>query len=298
MFRSIIKLAASGVFGLFKLIFKIFVWIFIAPLIFLIGTLGFFKGFFIYLGYMMVLFALFIKIFEEQAANVAWDHMTNYTSLSQSEQLKLLDMAEMAAYAYVTDAYATDHLENLKRKGYSILEPAHVNDYGLTYVTLKKDNTIYLSFRGSTTISDWADDIKMIAGKAEEHMARFRNAANVTLDLIRRYPDCNIVLIGHSLGGSTVQYVLNNVNHNNIVAAYTFNPLGIPGDIPRYCSHKLTDVVHEADIAQLTMGDKHIVGRGILVKWENLDSMISQHSIENTIYSMKYYCHQLTPYKF
>ncbi len=288
------KGVGKGILGyLFVLLGHAIRIIFIWPWNFLTKSMGYFKGFFIYLAYIMVVFSAFIKWFDHQASKVAWKKMENFSTLSYSERATIIDMAEIAAYAYVTDSNAHVHLSYLHNKGYTPLENPHINNTGLTYVTLQKGNTIYLAFRGSTTIDDWDTDARMILSLTTTRNTRFAEAANVAHRLLRIYPDKNLVVVGHSLGGAMVQYVVNVLPDKRLTRAYTFNPLGIPNGVTRTGTNKLIDVVHEADIAQLVMGEKHVVGRGILVHGTpegneiEIKHLLSQHSLEKSIANMR-----------
>lgn len=296
---------SQGILGtLIKLLWRVLIILLVWPLKFLTRTMGVFMGFFIYLGYFMVLYAAFISLFEYQASKVPWTHMTDFSSLSWNERDTIISMAEMSAYAYVTDSDASSYLNRLRSKGYETFGRPHINEEGLTYVTLKKGNTIYLAFRGSDSVEDWETDAKMIFGLITTNTDRFISARNVAEDLLASNPGKNLVLVGHSLGGAMVQYVVNELPSSRITRAYTFNPLGIPDGVARTCTNKLTDVIHEADIAQLVMGEKHVVGRGILVRGKysesgneelGLTDLVDQHSIKLSIMNMRSQHEQMCP---
>ncbi len=278
---------------LFNIIFFIFKLLLIYPLVFLTRSCGLFIGLCWYAAYFMILFYSFIMAFQHLASNVPWKDMVAFHNLSRSQQAKIIDMAELAAYVYDPEDKEQEHFKALQAKGYTTLEEPHINAGGLTYATLQKDNTIYLAFRGSITPFDFIVDIAMICDLTTTDNERFTSARGVAGYFLTRYPDKNLVLVGHSLGGSMVQYVLASLPNSRIKAAYTFNPIGIPDGIERHPSNKLIDVIQEADIAQLVMGKKHVVGQGIILRQTykgtdpGLTDLISQHSIENAIKNMK-----------
>lgn len=129
-------------------------------------------------------------------------------------------------------------------------------------------------------------------------MGRFTVALRVTRELLGKYPKHHFVLVGHSLGGATVQYVLRHISSSRL-KGYTVNPIGLPGKIGIIPEKRLVDIVHEADIAQTIMLDSRLVGRGILVRghftkqsdgtWTpdfSLLSAASQHSVNKTLKNM------------
>lgn len=164
---------------------------------------------------------------------------------------------------------------------------------------LEIENTVYILFRGSMTLADALDDGQMIFSDEKlEHMGRFTVALRVTRELLGKYPKHHFVLVGHSLGGATVQYVLRHISSSRL-KGYTVNPIGLPGKIGIIPEKRLVDIVHEADIAQTIMLDSRLVGRGILVRghftrqsddtWTpdfSLLSAASQHSVNKTLKNM------------
>ena len=264
---------------------------------------------------MLIVFGVFIKLFEQEVVDKSpWNSMTLFHTLPYKERQELIDMTEMASFVYLdTNAWGND-LIRLQDKGYFLLEKPNLNDGGLTYALMARanrslnspnpgnleiENTVYILFRGSMTLADALDDGQMIFSDEKlEHMGRFTVALRVTRELLGKYPKHHFVLVGHSLGGATVQYVLRHISSSRL-KGYTVNPIGLPGKIGIIPEKRLVDIVHEADIAQTIMLDSRLVGRGILVRghftrqsddtWTldfSLLSAASQHSVNKTLKNM------------
>ena len=304
VFTRLIKFFGSTAFTLLKLPYQIISKIF-----------GPFVAFFLYIPMMLIVFGVFIKLFEQEVVDKSpWNSMTLFHTLPYKERQELIDMTEMASFVYLdTNAWGND-LIRLQDKGYFLLEKPNLNDGGLTYALMARanrslnspnpgnleiENTVYILFRGSMTLADALDDGQMIFSEEKlEHMGRFTVALRVTRELLGKYPKHHFVLVGHSLGGATVQYVLRHISSSRL-KGYTVNPIGLPGKIGIIPEKRLVDIVHEADIAQTIMLDSRLVGRGILVRchftrqsddtWTpdfSLLSAASQHSVNKTLKNM------------
>ena len=304
VFTRLIKFFGSTAFTLLKLPYQIISKIF-----------GPFVAFFLYIPMMLIVFGVFIKLFEQEVVDKSpWNSMTLFHTLPYKERQELIDMTEMASFVYLdTNAWGND-LIRLQDKGYFLLEKPNLNDGGLTYALMARanrslnspnpgnleiENTVYILFRGSMTLADALDDGQMIFSDEKlEHMGRFTVALRVTRELLGKYPKHHFVLVGHSLGGATVQYVLRHISSSRL-KGYTVNPIGLPGKIGIIPEKRLVDIVHEADIAQTIMLDSRLVGRGILVRghftrqsddtWTpdfSLLSAASQHSVNKTLKNM------------
>ena len=304
VFARLIKFFGSTAFTLLKLPYQIISKIF-----------GPFVAFFLYIPMMLIVFGVFIKLFEQEVVDKSpWNSMTLFHTLPYKERQELIDMTEMASFVYLdTNAWGND-LIRLQDKGYFLLGKPNLNDGGLTYALMARanrslnspnpgnleiENTVYILFRGSMTLADALDDGQMIFSDEKlEHMGRFTVALRVTRELLGKYPKHHFVLVGHSLGGATFQYVLRHISSSRL-KGYTVNPIGLPGKIGIIPEKRLVDIVHEADIAQTIMLDSRLVGRGILVRghftrqsddtWTpdfSLLSAASQHSVNKTLKNM------------
>ena len=236
VFARLIKFFGSTAFTLLKLPYQIISKIF-----------GPFVAFFLYIPMMLIVFGVFIKLFEQEVVDKSpWNSMTLFHTLPYKERQELIDMTEMASFVYLdTNAWGND-LIRLQDKGYFLLEKPNLNDGGLTYALMARansslnspnpgnleiENTVYILFRGSMTLADALDDGQMIFSDEKlEHMGRFTVALRVTRELLGKYPKHHFVLVGHSLGGATVQYVLRHISSSRL-KGYTVNPIGLPGKI-------------------------------------------------------------------
>jgi len=278
---------------------------------------GQFVAFFLYLPVLVVLFGVFIQLFEQEVVNKSpWKSMTYFHTLPHAERQNLVDMAELASFVYLGPEVWGKQFHSLQDKGFYLYEKPSINDEGLTYAVLGKTHyshhapnageqevstkDIYIVFRGSETAADWIDDSQMVLSDEHlQHMGRFIVALGVVKHIMSLVPqETNIILVGHSLGGATVQYILQNISSTRL-RGFTINPIGLPGKVGITRDNRLTDIVHEADIAQTIMLDSRRVGRGILVRgkfsrqkdgtWTPDFSLLSaagQHSIDNTLSNM------------
>lgn len=227
---------------------------------------GFFIGTIISVTIFMLCFAGCIGFIQSVVNNSA--PMTkHYHQLQKKDQKHLLDMTKISCLSYVNNREAFMGLKKeLAQEGYIVTENIKINDKGLTYVSLKQGNSIYISFRGSTKKEDFIDDGIIIITKELQHMGRFVNAKDIVEKFLKEYPDKNIILVGHSLGGSVVQYVLKH-NKSERLKGYTVNPFALPGDVSLTTDARLTDIIHEADIAQTVLLKSRVIGiQRILVR--------------------------------
>lgn len=261
---------------------------------------GPFIGMCIYIPLCMICFAGVIKYLQGVVKKSPYHNLALFHTLEKSQRQRLIDVVEMASFSYVNDVTtAHERLSSLRSKGYEIFETPHINDGGLTYVTLTKGNEIFVVFRGSTTTGDFLDDLQLLtSGDNVEHMGRFVVGNNAVTKILKENPQKNVVVIGHSLGGSVVQYVILH-NPSSRLTGYTINPFGMPGKTHGH-SIRITDIIHEADVAQLVMLDNRLAGessimvRGVFKKsitgeWVptfDLTSTVQQHSIDNLFNNM------------
>jgi hypothetical protein len=91
-----------------------------------------------------------------------------------------------------------------------------------TYVD-DQDNSIVISIRG-TVVSDYNDiisDIGIVGGDNEILLQRISEYKKIIDKTIEKYPNYNVVLTGHSLGGYLVQEL---VKHYDTFQGIVFNP--------------------------------------------------------------------------
>lgn len=305
MMEFIIKM--FGTKGALGLLWKLFVLIFRiiytpAKLIFKAST---FIGIVAYIVTSMLVFAFIIAFFQNVNDNSPWKGgMITFNSLQGKapsdpcSQDSLIHMALIAAYAY-SDTY----LPELEALGYHETD-ARMREGDLVYVTLEKGQSIYIGFRGTDEEVDVRDDLLIAA--SDSAVERLTVARMIVEKIRAANPHKNIVIVGHSLGGSAVQYVVwwyHEVKRECPAnfRAYTFNPYAFPygSSVVRVSpAELLIDVVHEGDIAQVVRQKNRVVGQGILVqgmydagsgKWLPVDlhNTVSQHSIKGLIANMR-----------
>lgn len=265
----------------------------------------------LYVPLMFILFGCFIKFFKYQVVDKSpWGtSMTLFHTLPYDERQELIDMTEMAAFVYF-DSDAPQRLRILKQKGYQPTKMYKMREGGLNYFVMEKGNVFYVLFRGTAiNKGDILDDVNILASSEKlSSLGRFLEALDISRQLIKQYPQYQFVFIGHSLGGSTVQYVMKNLGAGEYpnLKAYTVNPFGLPAGCEKVKDNRMVDIVHEADIAQTVTLDNRVFGKGILVrgkytlqqngKWKpdfaapvgfSITDSISQHSVSKTLENMK-----------
>jgi hypothetical protein len=151
------------------------------------------------------------------------------------------------------------------------------------------DDKLVIVFRGTNDFKDVGADAKMVFRSLS---SQHREAVNYFEYIVNKYKDSygddNVVLTGHSLGGSLAQYVA----YKNNVKAVTFCAYGIKNSLPRY----------ENDDTKLALADKNIknygnnrdpifmsniknqIGQNLVIKDDHKfykDGIKSRHSIPN-----------------
>ncbi len=301
----IIKLlGAKGLLGLIWKLFKVTVYIIFFPARTLFKK-SVFIGAVAYVVTAMLLYAFVIHFFKGvddnspwQRSMIAFNSLQNIQPGNPYEQGNLIQMAMIADYAY-SDTY----LPELEESGYRPIG-TRKKEGDLVYVILEKGNAVYIGFRGTDEEADVVDDF--LIATTETDIERFTIARLIVEKTRAAHPQKDIVITGHSLGGSAVQYVVwwySQVKHQCPAKfrAYTFNPYAFPyGDkvIRVSPAELLTDVVQEGDIAQVVGQKNRVIGQGILVeslydagkdRWLPVDlhDTVGQHSLKRLISNMK-----------
>lgn len=130
---------------------------------------------------------------------------------------------EQKKYAYLSDvAYKTGG--NRSREVY--LRKTVGDEYKIDRELSNKNHSVihdgnktYVSFRGTANASDIATDAALAFG-AENKTKRFRDSQNLLDSVIKKYGRENLVLTGHSLGGS----IASTLGRKNDIEAHVFNP--------------------------------------------------------------------------
>ena len=181
-------------------------------------------------------------------------------------------LREEPRVGYVTTAELTSEIDN---SGYKITEKTNVDaehSNGLNAARLEPlddKSPIIISFRGTDSFRDLLSDLHLtLTGRVEK---KLRNEAyKFYTDTKERFPDREIVLVGHSLGGHLAQYVGAKAYGNDILLRQsrslhvrTFNtaPLNTangrwlqtayPGVFGQFCNYRLdSDIVSRTPVQQ------------------------------------------------
>lgn len=228
-----------------------------------------------------------IEVIED--AEPAWGDMDAFDSLSYSEKEKLYNIGLVAESAYLDED--SDSERQLQSNGYDVLN-RYPNPSGMSIVVLrnKNDNNIYIGFAGTKIglNSDTLFDLKR-SGTVDDKLVRgrFKAATELTKAIMKQYPNQTINIIGHSLGGSTVQHVLNEISSSRL-KGFTVNPFVLPGNNGIVEDPRLVDIVHQGDFAQWYGNDSaRRVGRGILIRANVFERQTGQHSMAETLEEMR-----------
>lgn len=205
-----------------------------------------------------------VKVIED--VEPAWGDMDDFKSLPCPEKKKLFNMALLAEYAYLDSD--SDSLKQLVGQGFYNIQTLP-NPAGMSIVVMgnKNDNNLYIAFagtKGGSSVADIHDNIDIAT--SDKNPARFGVAKRYVESIMNEYPGKNVCIVGHSLGGSTVQYVLGAISSNKL-QGYTINPYALPGTNGIIEDPRLVDVVHEDDIAQRVHPDyARRIGRGVYIQ--------------------------------
>lgn len=179
----------------------------------------------------------------------------------------LIEKAKLAEYVYNETPR-----QNIESMGFFIFEPVR-NLNKLTYSVLyREEGTIYIIFRGTNDADDIEADINIItSGNKEITIPHFEEALYIT----RHYSQqrLRIVLVGHSLGGAAVQYVLYKLK-SPMIQGYIYNPIGLPGNLGVINDQRLTEVVNSFEIAQIVKENSCVQGRRIVIDWDWKDVLL------------------------
>lgn len=202
-----------------------------------------------------------LNVLDKNTPQVAPTKAIDYESLPCSDKAKYLEMARLGQFSYYDNPQVASEL---KKDGYS-LEKWNINNGGLTYAILKKGDVSYITFRGTTTIEDGLDDANILfSGKNLDSIGQFITARQVVQNYMNEHPGEKIVLIGHSLGGSTVQSVMSHLPSKNI-QGYTFNSYGLPGNQGKRVDDRITDIFHRNDLVHNRLKNSRLYGKKQIV---------------------------------
>lgn len=131
------------------------------------------------------------------------------------------------------DLASTSEVKNWQILNYckvKTVEPSLDNCAEFSAMTFKNDNNIVISYRGTDfeDVGDWTQDIcyGLIGATGQEDEAQ-----KYALTVAKKYPNSNIYITGHSLGGFLAQIggasLLNSKYKNNVKEITYFNGMGL-----------------------------------------------------------------------
>ena len=106
------------------------------------------------------------------------------------------NLKQCAIYAY--------HENNTLPPNYKCLETKHNTKTGFEACVISDGEQVIISFCGSNSFPDYINDISMGIKKLP---AQTNDALNLYKKVKEEYPNSEIILTGHSLGGSLAQIV-------------------------------------------------------------------------------------------
>ena len=162
------------------------------------------------------------------------DNARPYGTFTSNERVKamgldgdvgiVMDAANLSGMAY-SDADA------LSKSGWTQVQTASA-DNGFHAKAFEKDGKIMVAFRGSDDAADLTSDFQMLAGRVPE---QFENAKDFVAQIKEMYPDAQIIVTGHSLGGALTEMVASEYDD---VLGLTFDAVGTRGIV---AANGLTD---------------------------------------------------------
>ena len=178
-------------------------------------------------------------------------------------------LKQLAIYSY---NFNNKYLPN----GY-YLEGISSERNGFFACVLKKENEIVIVFRGTELKdkNDIKDDLKMFLSKMP---LQAQSAENLYNYVKNEYPNHNIILVGHSLGGSLAQITA--AIHN--LEAVTFNAFGVGHilkDLKNIHTNKIVNYCNQDDPIT-TMNKSLHVGKCYILQTRK-DNNVFVHFIES-----------------
>ena len=177
-------------------------------------------------------------------------------------------------------AYGGDKAYN----GWNVLTDSNGNSLttdlpnGFHAKAYEKDGRIVVAFRGSDDAADLASDFAMLSGRTPQQL----EDAVAFVDRIKaQYPDANIVVTGHSLGGSLTEMVASRYED---VVGITFDAVGTKGIVEATGgalkdNHNTVNYIVHGDV--ISNADAHV---GQVVVVSNItkgNELLSPHAIGN-----------------
>jgi len=159
---------------------------------------------------------------------------------------------------------------NYPPAGYRVIDYAENKNTGFYADVLSDGNNIIVAYRGTESGQDIRNDIAMAKSKIP---AQTTDALKIYDKVKREHPNADIVVTGHSLGGSLAE-IVSGIRGN---LAVTFNAYGV-GDMFRNKNalkeNNVVNYVNEYDAVSMVNGQNHIgeiytVSNDCKYPWEN-----------------------------
>ena len=160
---------------------------------------------------------------------------TELSSLTSSTVLLGINLSGQVedTYSYLFyNLASTNEISDWKLINYTKINTYNIMRKGamFTAMTFKRNNDIVIAYRGTDfdDIGDWAQDIQygIIGRSGQEELAR-----EYGVKIAETFPNCNIYVTGHSLGGYLAQIggaaILESPYKNNVNEIGYFNGMGL-----------------------------------------------------------------------
>ncbi len=151
-------------------------------------------------------------------------------------------------------------------------------DNGFHAKAYEKDGRVVIAFRGSDDVGDLTSDFAMMAGRTPEQLD---NAIAFVERVKQQFPDAQIVVTGHSLGGSLTEMVASKYDD---VVGLTFDAVGTRGIVESTGgalkdNHNTVNYVVHGDV--LSNADAHVGQTVVVSNISKGNERLSPHSIGN-----------------
>lgn len=164
---------------------------------------------------------------------------------------------------------------NYPPAGYRIIDFNENKNTGFYADVLSNGNDIIIAYRGTESGQDIRNDVAMAKSKIPAHAI---DAIRIYDKVKREHPNSNIVVTGHSLGGSLAE-IVSGIRGN---LAVTFNAYGV-GDMFKNKNalkeDNVVNYVNEYDAVSMVNGQNHI--GEIFAVSKKTNGFIDNHRAEN-----------------
>ncbi|MBR6126496.1 DUF2974 domain-containing protein [bacterium] len=164
---------------------------------------------------------------------------------------------------------------NYPPSGYRVIDFDENKKTGFYADVLSNGNDIIIAYRGTESGQDIRNDVAMAKSKIP---AQTIDAIRIYDKVKREYPNADIVVTGHSLGGSLAE-IVSGIRGN---LAVTFNAYGV-GDMFRERNilkeNNIVNYVNEYDAVSMVNGQNHI--GEIFAVSNDCNNKLGNHKAEN-----------------